>query len=337
MSRIIAAGWAARRLGGALMLLAAAGLAPAGAQQLGDRPAPLAEPAKLIVGYNKVPHVSPLKLIDARAKALGVEVQLVEFVRYADTRTALASGSIEIGTVGPADVPIAVSQGITSIIGIMGVGVSPKNPIARKGVELAKWDDLKGKRVGIAPGSAVWFQFAATLQEVGVPYNQLQIVNIQGGGMPFVQSMQRGDLDVYAGWEPFESMSILDGSGHRVDALDYSKSKAVGDELGLIAVSRPTLDGKREAVRRFLWAYLDAQREAMSSEDKLTETIAAWTGLEPQVSRNIAHVTKLGQFLTMDQVKRQAAAFHQFGVIQKDVSADLDKYFDQAILKTVTK
>jgi sulfonate transport system substrate-binding protein len=310
---------------------------PAWADQLIDRPAPLPEPAKLVLGYNKVPHVSPLKYTAERMKPLNVELELVEFVRYADTRTALASGSIEIGTVGPADVPIAVSQGITSIIGVMGVGVSPKNPIAHKGVKLEKWDDLKGKRVGIAPGSAVWFQFAATLQEVGVPYNQLQIVNIQGGGMPFVQSMQRGDLDVYAGWEPFESMTEKDGSGYRVTALDYSKSKAVGDELGLIAISKTTLEGKREAVRRFLWAYLDAQREAMSSEDKLTQTISAWTGLEPEVSRNVARVTKLGQFLTLEQVKRQAAAFHQFGVLTKDVSGDLDKYFDQAVLRTVVK
>jgi sulfonate transport system substrate-binding protein len=268
---------------------------------------------------------------------MNVEVQLVEFLRYADTRTALASGSIEVGTIGPADVPIAVSQGITSIIGLMGVGVSPKNPIAKKGVAIAKWDDLKGKRVGIAPGSAVWFQFAATLQEVGVPYKELQIVNIQGGGMPFVQSMQRGDLDVYAGWEPYESMSENDGTGYRVTALDFSTSKAVGAELGLIGVSKPTLEGKREALRRFLWAYLDAQKEAMSSKEKLAETIAAWTGLEPKFAASVAKVTTLGQFLTMDQVKRQAQAFHQFGVLTKDVSADLDKYFDPAIVKTVLK
>lgn len=325
------------RIAGLVLGLAGLVAGAASAQELIDRPAPLPETVKLIVGYNKVPHVSPLKLIGERVKAMNVDVQLVEFLRYADTRTALASGSIEIGTIGPADVPIAVSQGITSIIGLMGVGVSPKNPIAKKGVAIAKWEDLKGKRVGIAPGSAVWFQFAATLQEVGVPYKELQIVNIQGGGMPFVQSMQRGDLDVYAGWEPYESMSENDGTGYRVTALDFSTSKAVGAELGLIGVSKPTLDGKREALRRFLWAYLDAQKEAMSSKEKLGETIAAWTGLEPKFAASVAKVTTLGQFLTMDQVKRQAQAFHQFGVLTKDVSADLDKYFDPAIVKTVLK
>src|SRR5258706_420390 len=188
----------------------------ASAQELIDRPAPLPETVKLIVGYNKVPHVSPLKLIDARMKAMNVDVQMVEFLRYADTRTALASG-------------------------------------------------------------------------------------------------------------------------YRVTALDFSTSKAVGAELGLIGVSKPTLDGKREALRRFLWAYLDAQKEAMSSKEKLGETIAAWTGLEPKFAASVAKVTTLGQFLTMDQVKRQAQAFHQFGVLTKDVSGDLDKYFDQAILKTVVK
>src|SRR5258708_31868796 len=156
---------------GALAVLVGAAATQAGANQPIERPAPLAQPAKLVLGYNKVPHVSPLKLTGERMKALNVDLELVEFVRYADTRTALASGSIEIGTVGPADVPIAVSQGITSIVGIMGVGVSPKNPIAHKGVKLDKWDDLKGKRVGIAPGSAGWFLFPATPPEGGHPSN----------------------------------------------------------------------------------------------------------------------------------------------------------------------
>src|SRR5689334_13986853 len=90
------------------LVLGLAGLlAGASAQELIERPAPLPQPVKLIVGYNKVPHVSPLKLIGERVKAMNVEVQLVEFLRYADTRTALASGSIEVGTIGPADVPIA--------------------------------------------------------------------------------------------------------------------------------------------------------------------------------------------------------------------------------------
>ena len=95
----------------AVCALAAAIAAPAfGATPLIDAPAPLNPPVKLTLGAVKVPHVAPFNSIADAARPLGVEVEIVNFVRYADIRTALASGSIEVGSIGPADVPIAVSQ-----------------------------------------------------------------------------------------------------------------------------------------------------------------------------------------------------------------------------------
>ncbi len=120
-----------------------------------DAPSPLNPPVKLTVGAVKVPHVAPFMRVAELARPLGVEVEMVNFVRYADVRTALASGSIEFGSIGPADVPIAVSQNLRGIVGLFGVGVSVKNPIVRNGVTLNTWEDLYGKRVAIAPGSAV--------------------------------------------------------------------------------------------------------------------------------------------------------------------------------------
>ena len=143
-------------------------LMPGRAHALAPKPAPLDPPVKLTLGANNVPHVCPFHHIAAEAKPLGVEIELVKFARYADTRTALASGSIDAGSIGPADVPIALSQGIKSIGALMGVGRSTKYPIAKKGLALAKWEDLIGPKVGIAPGSAVWFQFAATLIEANI-------------------------------------------------------------------------------------------------------------------------------------------------------------------------
>jgi sulfonate transport system substrate-binding protein len=313
------------------VLTAAAVLMPRSARALAPKPAPLDPPVKLTLGANSVPHVCPFHHIAAEAKPLGVDIELVKFARYADTRTALASGSIDAGSIGPADVPIALSQGIKSIGALMGVGRSTKYPIARKGVALAKWQDLIGPRIGIAPGSAVWFQFAATLTEAGVPYNKLSTVNIQGAGTSFLQAMQRGDIDVFIGWEPFESQAEQQGLGVRIEALDYSKSRAVGDELGLVGVNRDYLAKQREAVKRLVWAYLSIQGRLAASKEVFAQTIAAYTGLPESVAANVAKSTELGQFLTLEQMQRQAATFHTLGVLTKDVSGDLGPYFDRSL------
>lgn len=319
------------------LALATAALAPTGAFALSARPAPLDPPVKLTLALNFVPHVCPMVYIVDELKPLGVAVETAKFARYADTRTALASGSVDMGSVGPADIAIALSQGLKTIVALMGVGVSAKNPIAKKGLTLTKWEDLIGPRIGIAPGSAVWFQFAAMMTEVGVPYNKLTIVNIQGAGTSFLQAMQRGDIDVFIGWEPFELQAVLDGIGTRQEALDYSKSKAVGAELGLLAVNTDYLKRQPEAVKRFVWAYLAIQDRLKASKPALAQAIAAYTGLPPNVSLSVAETLTLGQFLTLEQMQRQAATFHQLGVLTKDVSAELGPYFDQALVASIAK
>ena len=317
--------------GGALV----AGSLPARA--LSPAPAPLSPPVKLTLGANMVPHVCPFQDVVAEAKPLGVDIELVKFARYADTRTALASGSIDAGSIGPADVPIALSQGIKSIGALMGVGRSTKYPIAKKGLALLKWEDLIGPKVGIAPGSAVWFQFAATLIEANVPYNKLSTINIQGAGTSFLQAMQRGDIDLFIGWEPFESQAEEQGLGVRIEALDYSRSKAVGDELGLVGVNRDYLAKNREAVKRLVWAYLAIQDRLNASKEEFARTIAAYTGLPESVAGNVAKVTTLGQFLTLEQMQRQAATFNKLGVLTKDVSGELGGYFDSSIAADMAK
>lgn len=313
-------------------------LAAAPAQaQLAAPPAPLNPPVKLTVGAVKVPHVAPFSRVADLARPLGVEVEMVNFVRYADVRTALASGSIEVGSIGPADVPIAVSQNLRGIVGLFGVGVSAKHPIVRNGVTLNSWEELYGKRVAIAPGSAVWFQFAATVTEANINYGRLNIVNIQGGGQPFVQAMQRGDIDLFIGWEPFESMAIQQGLGTRQTALDYSKSKAVGAELGMVGATRAAIDNKREALRRLVYAYLQAQAEMSASKEALGNAIAAWTGLDAQVARAVANDMTLEQSLTLSQIQAQAKEFHRLGVLQRDVSGEMAQYFDESIIQSVRR
>src|SRR3546814_7431310 len=81
-------------------------------------------------------------------KACNVEVRPVEFVRYADARTALLSGSIDVSGIGPADLAIALAQGSDKLVGLTGVASSPKYLVTRKGVKMDDWKDLAGKRVG---------------------------------------------------------------------------------------------------------------------------------------------------------------------------------------------
>jgi sulfonate transport system substrate-binding protein len=304
---------------------------------VGPQPQPLPAPVQITIGYQKVGHLAPLVQVADTLKKLGVEAKMVEFVRYADARTALLAGSLDIASVGPADLAIALSQGSTSVIGLMGVGSSPKYVIGRNGVKLDSWQDLKDKKVAIAPGSAVWFQFAATLVEKNVPYNSFQAVNIQGGGANFNQALKRGEVDAIVTWEPFESTPVLEGYGFFAKNLEYSQSKSVGAELGIIAASKDAVEKKRAAIERFVWAYLSAQEEMVKSPEKFAKAYADFTGIDPKISAEATKVIKLGEVVSADQIKRQAKAFNELGVIPNDVSSQIEKYWDASFVAKALK
>jgi sulfonate transport system substrate-binding protein len=282
-----------------------------------------------------VAHLAPIVLIEDELKKQGVELKMVEFARYADARTALLAGSLEVATVGPADLAISLANGSKDVVGIMGIGSSPKYVIGRNGVKLDTWEDLKGKKIAIAPGSAVWFQFAATLTEKGVPYNSLNAVNIQGGGANFNAALEKGEVDALVTWEPFESIPVVKGYGFFAKNLDYSQSKAVGAELGMLVATKTAATQKRAAVERFVAAYVAKMLELQSSKAKFAEGIQKLTGLDPQISAAVAQQINLGPVITVDQIKRQAKAFNELGVIPKDVSGEIENNWDGSFLAKI--
>jgi sulfonate transport system substrate-binding protein len=316
-----------------LSLMAAVALLPLRANAVGPEPAPLSPPVDLTVGYQKVGHLAPMILIADELKKLGVNLKLVEFVRYADARTALLAGSLDVASVGPADLAIALAQGSTNVVGLMGVGSSLKYVIGRNGVKLDSWDDLKGKKIAIAPGSAVWFQFAATLIEQKIPYNSFQAINIQGGGANFDQALKKGEVDGIVTWEPFESIPVMDGYGYFAKNLEYGSSKAVGAELGLLVASKQAIESKRAAVERFVWTYLKTQEELKASPKKFADAYAQLSGMAPDIAAKAAAVIELGEVVSPDQIKRQAKAFADLGVIQKDVSGQVDSAWDGSFVE----
>ena len=81
-------------------------------------------------------------------------------------------------------------------------------------MKLDSWDDIKGKKIAIAPGSAVWFQFAATLIEKGIPYNSFTAVNIQGGGANFDQALQEGRCRRHRLLGTLRSIPVMEGYGY---------------------------------------------------------------------------------------------------------------------------
>ena len=113
----------------------------------------LAQSVKIKQGMLNVPALSPLYLLPDEAKKQGIEIEMVMFQRFADARTALASGDIQITAFGPQDISLGLGAGAKSMVGVAGVGSGNDCLIVRKGEDIKNWKEVSDKRIGIGAGS----------------------------------------------------------------------------------------------------------------------------------------------------------------------------------------
>jgi sulfonate transport system substrate-binding protein len=307
----------------------------ANADELIDRPTPLPSKVKLTVAAVKQGHIAVMQNVPAMLEGLNVELEVASFVRFADARTALTTGSADVATMGPGDLAIALAQGVDDVSIVSGIGSSSRYIVERDGLDLKNWADLKGKRLGIPNGSATWMQLAAKLEDVSLPYNSFDAVNIQGGGPNFVQALKKGEVDAIIIWEPFESQPQADGFGKFAEPLDYSDSKAIGSELGVIAATSRAMGEKKEALRRFLWAYMACEKELRESHAKFAKAISEFTGVDATSADRMSQRIKLGGVLTLDQLKAQSAWMFKSGIIPRDVGGKIEAHYDTSLLASI--
>ena len=145
---------------------------------------------------------------------------------------------------------------------------TPLAIVARKGSGIARVEDLKGKRIGLAKEQTSDEYLKMVLARRGMSYGEMNIQNIMAPPA-LVGAFAAGKIDAMVSWEPFntmglmgapESYEVLRGGGH----LSYMMIATVHDPMvqenprliqafvnGLAAASHYTRQNRAEAVEIF--------------------------------------------------------------------------------------
>jgi ABC-type nitrate/sulfonate/bicarbonate transport system substrate-binding protein len=314
-------------------LVAAALAAPVLAQS--DLRTPLPQPLKIKQGMLNVPALSPLWLLPEEAAKYNIQLETVMFQRFADARTALVSGDIQLTAFGPQDISLALGQGAKTLVGVAGVGSGNDCLIVRKGEDIRDWKSVADKRVGVGAGSISWLKFAASVQENGLQYNKLKIINIVGGGGNYLKALQGREIDMAVVWQPFCAQAIVDGFG-AYPTLDHNRSKTVGGLISVLAVNRPFMEKNRDAVQRLVVAYLDVLEIARRDTARWAKIYAEKAGLPENVAAESIRVTKLDPTLPLESIKRISKFLSDNGVITRDVSGEIAQHYTYDFLSKAT-
>ena len=305
------------------------------ARAQGDVRSPLPAPVKVRQGMLNVPALSPLWLLPEYAAKYNVQIETVMFQRFADARTALASGDLDLTAFGPQDITLAVGQGAKSLVGIAGVGSGNDCLVVRKGEDLQDWKQLAGKAIGVGAGSISWLKFAASAQENGLEYPKLKIVNIVGGGGNYLKALQAKEIDMAVVWQPFCAQGIVDGYA-QYPTLDHNKSKAVGGLIAVLAVNRGFMEKNRDAVQRLVVAYVDVLKVAQADRARWSKIYAEKAGLPEPVAAESIRITQLDATLPLESIKRISKFLSDNGVIPRDVSGEIGQHYTYDFLSKAT-
>ena len=303
--------------------------------QSGDLRTPLPQPVKIKQGMLNVPALSPLWLLPEEAAKYNIQIESVMFQRFADARTALVSGDIHLTAFGPQDISLALGQGAKSLTGIAGVGSGNDCLIVRKGEDIKDWKEVADKRIGIGAGSISWLKFAASVQENGLEYNKLKIVNIVGGGSNYLKALQGKEIDMAVVWHPFCAQAIVDGFG-AYPTLDHNRSKTVGGLIAVLAANRPFMEKNRDAVQRLVVSYLDVLELARKDSARWAKIYAEKAGLPENVAAESIRTTRLDATLPLESIKRISKFLSDNGVITRDVSGEVAQHYEYDFLAKAT-
>ena len=318
-----------------LMFAFVAALAAGDALAQADLRAPLPQPLKVKLGMLNVPALSPLWLLPEEAAKYNIQIEMVMFQRFSDTRTALVSGDLQLTAFGPQDISLALGQGAKSLVGVAGLGQGNDCLLVRKGEDVKDWKDMADKRIGIGAGSISWLKFAAGVQENALQYNVLKIVNIVGGGGNYLAALQRKEIDMAVVWQPFCAQAIVDGYGAYA-TLDHNHTKTVGGQIAVLAVNRPFMERNRDAVQRLVVSYIDSLELARKDTERWARIYAEKAGLPEPVAAEAIRTTQLDATLPLETIKRISKFLSDNGVITRDVSGEVADNYDYDFLAKTT-
>jgi len=190
------------------------GLGAGGALTVVGAPAVLAQaPRTVKVAILKVVgNAHPLHY--ERLAPPGYKFDLVWVPSPAAAKDAIATGSADfaLGGIVAGILGNANGEPVVLVSNLTGASMAV---IAKAGSPIRKFSDLKGKKVGLQPGSTQDLVVAERLKQEGMKPADIQVVRLGLGEMH--AALARGDLDAYVGTEPGSSLSLLEGVGQLVE------------------------------------------------------------------------------------------------------------------------
>ena len=195
----------------------------------------------------------------------GMTVEVIPFESPTDGKNAVVTGTVDFGIYGLA----AATLGGANDEPVVVIGAACNRGmavVAGKDSPIASIKDLKGKKVGIWPGSTQEVVILDRLSEEGMTIQDVQPIRVSFSDM--APALARGDIDAYVGAEPGPGISLANGTGKIVE---YPYSTPTGSLNMVLSTSRELIQKDPELIRTLLKIHRQASEYAMSHREAFVD------------------------------------------------------------------
>jgi NitT/TauT family transport system substrate-binding protein len=274
-----------------------------------------AQPKTVKMGALRLVHSMPPYFYEKFAPA-DLKIEIIVFDSPTDGKNAVVTKSVDFGTFGIAAAILggAVGEPVV-VVGAMsnkGMGV-----IAKAGSDVKTVKDLKGKKIGIWPGSTQEVFIMERLRMEGLTIKDVTPVRVPFGEMPAM--LARGDVDAYVGAEPGPALSITSGAGQLVE---YPYGTAMGGLNMIFGTHEDTVAKNPDLVRAMLKLQRQAAEYMMANKPAVVDATVQKLGANRAAveqalgANNVEYVWKLD-----GTVQGQAKTYAQHMLELKQIRA----------------
>jgi ABC-type nitrate/sulfonate/bicarbonate transport system substrate-binding protein len=299
----------------------------------------LAAPAVVRAEQTTIIKMGALKLIHSIAPYFydkftpaGYQVEVIPFESPSDGKNAVVTKSVDFGMFGIAAATLgaAVGEPIVVIASACNKGMAV---IAAKHSSIDKIKDLKGKRVGIWPGSTQEVFILERLHMEGMSVADITPVRVFFSDMHL--ALAHGDIDAYVGAEPGPSVSLASGVGKLVE---YPYGTAMGPLNMIFGAHRDTLQGNPALVGVILDIHRKASEYAMKNPDAMVRMAVAKLGQKPDaIAYSLPNVELTWRFGSTEVKEAETYAEHMLALKQIKRLPDFATFFDTRFVEAMEK
>lgn len=207
-----------------------------------------------------------------------VTTRLQWFAAGGASNDALLAGKIDVNTpgAGPFIALNAALPGKFAAVMLWDQGYNENATFVRPDAPYRSLQELKGKKMGVLVGSGAYLALGVRLQELGLKFDDFQIVNLPGENL--AAAVNARAIDAATVWEPLGVLAEGRGLGRVV-----ARFPETGGDGTYIQIRTDTLPRLRPAIVRMVAGLLDAQafiRNHPAEAAKMVTAELAKTGLD---------------------------------------------------------